>query len=128
MSLSLSLNPPRPSSRSNESGSECAKWRRKRTVREGDGGGAAAGGDEDAEDYLRRAWAQWQFLAKAGAALAFMSFRSAVREEDSKEAGFDRFSLFGFHPPLPPHVVAGDAFRQRGHEAGHFEFLNCGLQ
>ncbi|KAG8087255.1 hypothetical protein GUJ93_ZPchr0010g10346 [Zizania palustris] len=64
-------------------------------------------------DYVRGAWAQWQFPAKAGAAPAFMSFRSAVRE-DSKEAGFERFSLSGFRPPLPlplpPHVAAGDAF------------------
>ncbi|KAL5230849.1 hypothetical protein ABZP36_029625 [Zizania latifolia] len=54
-------------------------------------------------NYLRGEWAQWKFPAKAGATLAFMSFRSAVREEDSKEAGFDRFSLFGFHLPLPLH-------------------------
>ncbi|KAF0899298.1 hypothetical protein E2562_015944 [Oryza meyeriana var. granulata] len=53
---------------------------------------------------------QWQFPAKVGAASsAFMSFRSAAaREEDSKEAVFDRFSLSGFRPPLRP--SPGDAF------------------
>ncbi|KAL5232346.1 hypothetical protein ABZP36_031122 [Zizania latifolia] len=61
-------------------------------------------------DYLKGAWAQWQFPAKAGVTPVFMSFRSAVREEDSKEAGFDRFSLSGFRSPLSPHVAAGDAF------------------
>ncbi|KAL5221042.1 hypothetical protein ABZP36_025755 [Zizania latifolia] len=65
--------------------------------------------DKTEPDYLRGAPAQWQFPAKPGAASAFMSFRSAVRVEDSKEAVFDRFSLSGFRPP-PPHVVTGDAF------------------
>jgi jasmonate ZIM domain-containing protein len=44
---------------------------------------------------------QWQFPAKSGAAPAFMSFRTAAREEGSNE-----FSISGFHPA----VSAGDAF------------------
>ncbi|XP_040382992.1 protein TIFY 6a-like [Oryza brachyantha] len=63
----------------------------------GGGGGAAS------------AAMQWQFPAKVGAASsAFMSFRSAAREEDSKEAVFDRFSLSGFRPP-PRRPSPGDA-------------------
>ncbi|KAK8451152.1 hypothetical protein SEVIR_6G160500v4 [Setaria viridis] len=44
---------------------------------------------------------QWQFPAKSGAAPAFMSFRTAAREEGSKE-----FSISGFRPA----AATGDAF------------------